>query len=173
MLVRSSRVPSDCATLPTVDIERPALINHVFVYGTLRPGDVRWSFLEPFVTDGGIADSVVGSLFDTGEDYPAATFAPTPTGDGTGSTVIHGRTFRIAETLLDACLAVLDVEEDTVAGRYRRVAITTQAGIDVWAYEYGFGMDLVPIPSGDWFEHRPPSPHIPVAADSGCPRPHP
>ena len=94
-------------------------------------------------------------------------FAPTATGAGTGSAVIHGRTFRIAETLLDECLAVLDVEEDTVAGRYRRVAITTQAGVDVWAYEYGFGMDLVPIPSGDWFEHRPPSPHIQVAADSG------
>ena len=67
MLVRSSRVPSDCATLPTVDIERPALINHVFVYGTLRPGDVRWSFLEPFVTDGGIADSVVGKTTSTRE----------------------------------------------------------------------------------------------------------
>jgi gamma-glutamylcyclotransferase (GGCT)/AIG2-like uncharacterized protein YtfP len=156
---RSSRVPNDCATLPTVDIDHPeSLIDHVFVYGTLRPGDVRWSFLEPFVTDGGIADSVEGSLFDTGEDYPAATFA----GPTTGSTVIHGRTFRIAENLLDECLAVLDVEEDTVAGRYHRVAITTRAGVDVWAYEYGFGMDLVPIPSGDWFEHRPP-----IAADSG------
>ena len=143
-------------------------IEHVFVYGTLRPGDVRWSFLEPFVTDDGTADSVEGSLFDTGEDYPAATFA----GPETGSAVIHGRTFRIAEPMLDECLAVLDVEEDTVGGRYRRVAITTRAGVDVWAYEYGFGMDLVPIPSGDWFEHRPPShhvqaPHRPVAADSG------
>lgn len=164
MRARSSRVPNDCATLPTVDIDHTAsLIDHVFVYGTLRPGDVRWSFLEPFVTDGGIADSVEGSLFDTGEDYPAATFA----GPATGSTVIHGRTFRIAEAMLDECLAVLDVEEDTVGGRYRRVAITTRAGVDVWAYEYGFGMDLVPIPSGDWFEHRPPSPHIQVAADSG------
>jgi len=144
-----------------VDIDHcESVIDHVFVYGTLRPGDVRWSFLEPFVTDDGTADSVEGSLFDTGEDYPAATFA------GSGSAVIHGRTFRIAESLLDECLAVLDVEEDTVGGRYRRVAITTRAGVDVWAYEYGFGMDLVPIPSGDWFEHRPPSPHIQVAADS-------
>ena len=144
-----------------VDIDHSeSLIDHVFVYGTLRPGDVRWSFLEPFVTDDGTADSVEGSLFDTGEDYPAATFA------GSGSAVIRGRTFRIAESLLDECLAVLDVEEDTVGGRYRRVAITTRAGVDVWAYEYGFGMDLVPIPSGDWFEHRPPSPHIQVAADS-------
>jgi gamma-glutamylcyclotransferase (GGCT)/AIG2-like uncharacterized protein YtfP len=158
---------------PVIYPPTDSLIDHVFVYGTLRPGDVRWSFLEPFVTDGGMADSVVGSLFDTGEDYPAATFALTATGDGSGSTVIHGRTFRVAETLLDDCLAVLDVEEDTVGGRYRRVAITTQAGIDVWAYEYGFGMDLVPIPSGDWFEHRPPSPHVPVAADSGRIPPHP
>lgn len=181
MPVRSSPVRNDCATRPTVNTDHPGpsypvihppinpSIVHVFVYGTLRPGDVRWSFLEPFVTDGGIADSVDGSLFDTGEDYPAATFAPTPTGNGTGSNLIHGRTFRITETLLDECLAVLDVEEDTVAGRYRRVAITTQAGLDVWAYEYGFGMDLVPIPSGDWFEHRPPSPHIQAAADSGSP----
>jgi gamma-glutamylcyclotransferase (GGCT)/AIG2-like uncharacterized protein YtfP len=160
-----------------VDIEHgepvDPLIDHVFVYGTLRPGDVRWSFLEPFVTDDGAADSVVGSLFDTGEDYPAATFTPTATGAGRGSAVIHGRTFRIAEALVDECLAVLDVEEDTVAGRYRRVAITTRAGVDVWAYEYGFGMDLVPIPSGDWFEHRPPSPHIQVAADSGGPQARP
>ena len=80
MQVRSRPAPNDCATLPTVDIDhgRPVdpMIDHVFVYGTLRPGDVRWSFLEPFVTDDGAADSVVGSLFDTGEDYPAATFDP-------------------------------------------------------------------------------------------------
>ncbi len=153
-----------------MDIEHAdPLIDHVFVYGTLRPGDVRWSFLEPFVTDGGAPDSVVGSLFDTGEDYPAATFAAS----GTGPTVIHGRTFRIRDGLLAGCLEVLDVEEDTVGGRYRRVAITTLSGVDVWAYEYGFGMDLVPIPSGDWFAHRPPSPPIEVAADSGPTRPHP
>ncbi len=138
---------------PLIDDPINDRIDHVFVYGTLRPGDVRWSFLAPFVTDGGVADSVDGSLFDTGEDYPAATF-----GSGeTGATVIHGRTFRIAADVLDECLAVLDVEEDTVGGRYRRVALTTRAGVAVWAYEYGFGMDLVPIPSGDWFEHRPPS----------------
>ena len=106
MPVRSSPVRNDCATRPTVNTDHPGpsypvihppinpSIVHVFVYGTLRPGDVRWSYLEPFVTDGGIADSVDGSLFDTGEDYPAATFAPTPTGNGTGSNLIHGRTFR-------------------------------------------------------------------------------
>jgi gamma-glutamylcyclotransferase (GGCT)/AIG2-like uncharacterized protein YtfP len=125
------------------------VIDHVFVYGTLRPGDVRWSFLQPFVTDDGFADSVDGSLFDTGQDYPAATFG--------GPTAIHGRTFRIPADVLDDCLVVLDEEEDTVGGRYHRVAIRTHAGLDVWAYEYGTGYELVPIPSGDWFEHRPPA----------------
>ena len=27
------------------------MTRHVFVYGTLRPGDVRWHFLEPFVVE--------------------------------------------------------------------------------------------------------------------------
>jgi gamma-glutamylcyclotransferase (GGCT)/AIG2-like uncharacterized protein YtfP len=44
------------------------MIRHVFVYGTLRPGDVRWHVLVPVVVDGGMADSGDGSLFDTGRD---------------------------------------------------------------------------------------------------------
>ncbi len=86
-------------------------------------------------------------------DYPAAVF--TVDGGPDGSTIL-GRTFEIAADLLDECLAVLDVEEDTVGGRYRRVSITTHGGVEVWAYEYGFGLDLTPIPSGDWLAHRPP-----------------
>ena len=125
------------------------MINHVFVYGTLLPGDVRWGYLEPFVADEGSPDSVSGSLFDTGFDYPAAVFE-------SGSSTILGRTFEVAADRLEECLAVLDVEEDTVGGRYRRVSIRTLGGVEVWAYEYGFGLDLTPIPSGDWLAHRPP-----------------
>jgi gamma-glutamylcyclotransferase (GGCT)/AIG2-like uncharacterized protein YtfP len=51
------------------------------------------------------------------------------------------------------CLVVLDREEDTVGGEYRRVQVTTGLGIAAWAYQYGRGLDLRPIPSGDWF-HR-------------------
>jgi gamma-glutamylcyclotransferase (GGCT)/AIG2-like uncharacterized protein YtfP len=127
------------------------MIDHVFVYGTLLPGDVRWRYLEQFVGDEGCADAVAGSLFDTGFDYPAAVF---DTGGATSNSIL-GRTFRIAAEVLDDALAVLDVEEDTVGGRYRRVAIRTQGGTDVWAYEYGNGLDLTPIPSGDWLAHRP------------------
>ena len=40
---------------------------------------------------------------------------------------------------------------DTVLGLYRRVEITTGNGLAAWAYEYGEGLDLTLIPSGDWF----------------------
>lgn len=116
---------------------------HLFVYGTLRPGDVRWSFLEPWVADTGIDDAVPGQLFDTGLGYPAAVFEP-------GGTVI-GRTYGLRlDTIVDA-LRVIDDEEDTVLGLYRRVEVRTARGVRAWAYQHGAGLDLTPIPSGDWF----------------------
>lgn len=116
--------------------------DHLFVYGTLRPGDVRWPLLEPFVADGGVDDTVGGQVFDTGLGYPAAVFGPTGT--------IVGRTYPLRTDRLDEALAVLDDEEDTVAGLYRRVEVVTGSGIRAWAYAYGQGLDLTPIESGDW-----------------------
>jgi gamma-glutamylcyclotransferase (GGCT)/AIG2-like uncharacterized protein YtfP len=118
-------------------------VTALFVYGTLRPGDVRWSFLEPFVVDDGVDDTVAGALFDTGLEYPAAVFG----GEGT----IIGRTFELRAETRDRALVVLDEEEDTVVGLYRRVCVTTHRGIVAWAYAYGTGLVLTPIPSGDWF----------------------
>ena len=120
-----------------------AVITALFVYGTLRPGDVRWSFLEPYAADEGVDDTVEGQVYDTGRGYPAAIF-------GGGGTIV-GRTYRLRLHTLDEALAVLDEEEGTVAGLYRRVAVTTGSGTDAWAYAYGDGLDLTPIPSGDWF----------------------
>lgn len=124
-------------------IEPAPAPDHLFVYGTLRPGDVRWSFLEPFAADDGVADSVHGDLFDTGLDYPAAVFG--------GARSITGRTFRLRADRLEEALVTLDIEEDTVLGRYRRVPVTTDRGIRAWAYAYGSGLELTPIPGGDWF----------------------
>jgi len=118
--------------------------SHLFVYGTLRPGDVRWPLLAKFVADEGVEDTALGRVFDTGLDYPAAVF------DGEGT--IRGRTYALRDDRLDEALAVLDEEEDTVAGLYRRVRITTGLGTVAWAYAYGVGLDLTPIPSGDWFD---------------------
>ena len=115
----------------------------LFVYGTLRPGDVRWALLEPFVVDDGVDDTVAGGLYDTGLDYPAAIF------DGTSA--IAGRTCRFRHELIGEALIALDAEEDVDSGLYRRVIVTTGQGLIAWAYEYGTGLELTPIPSGDWF----------------------
>jgi gamma-glutamylcyclotransferase (GGCT)/AIG2-like uncharacterized protein YtfP len=117
------------------------------VYGTLRPGDVRWHFLEPFVVDEGWPDSTPGRLFDTGLEYPAAVFDDRVEPGG----VVRGHTFPLLTASVRRCLEVLDEEEDTVAGLYRRIAITTGRGVRAWAYEYGDGLHLTPIHSGDWF----------------------
>jgi gamma-glutamylcyclotransferase (GGCT)/AIG2-like uncharacterized protein YtfP len=122
-------------------------VRHLFVYGTLRPGDVRWHFLAPFVVDDGWLDTVAGQLFDTGFDYPAAVF------DDQGT--IHGHTFALLDESSGRALDVLDEVEGIVDGEYSRVEVRTGRGIDAWAYASGSGLDLTPIESGDWHLHRP------------------
>ena len=91
----------------------------LFVYGTLMPGDVRWPILERFVVDDGTPDRVRGHLYDTGLDYPAAIF------DESVDSSVLGRRYRLDAARLEEALEVLDIEEDTVAGLYRRIAVTT------------------------------------------------
>ena len=122
----------------------PTTLSHLFVYGTLRPGDVRWHHLEPFVVDEGWDDTAAGSVFDTGLDYPAAKF------DRSGT--IRGRTYALLTASVDRCLELLDEVEGVVEGQYRRVTITTGTGTRAWAYEYGTGLDLTLIESGDWLQ---------------------
>jgi len=124
------------------------VIRHLFVYGTLRPGDVRWHFLAPFVVDDGWLDTVPGQLFDTGLDYPAAVFND----EGT----IVGHTFALLEESSARALDVLDEVEGIVDGEYSRVIVRTGRGVDAWAYASSDGLDHTPIVSGDWFLHRPP-----------------
>jgi gamma-glutamylcyclotransferase (GGCT)/AIG2-like uncharacterized protein YtfP len=127
----------------------PGAVQHVFVYGTLLPGDVRWHHLEPFVVDAGWSDSVPGRLYDTGQRYPAAIFDARAAPGGS----IHGRTFALLEVSRTRCLEVLDEIEGVVGGRYRRLSVQTRRGTTAWAYEYGEGLDLVEIESGDWLDH--------------------
>jgi gamma-glutamylcyclotransferase (GGCT)/AIG2-like uncharacterized protein YtfP len=118
------------------------VISHLFVYGTLQPGDVRWPIIAPYVIGEGIADRVDGQVYDTGRGYPAAVF------DAPGTIV--GRTYALRADRLDEALAVLDEEESSVPGGYRRVVVMTAAGTRAWAYEYGGGLELIAIESGDW-----------------------
>ena len=124
---------------------------NLFVYGTLRFGDVRWKFLEPFVVDEGAPDTVAGDLFDTGAGYPAAIFS-------SGNTII-GHRYELLGDREDEALQLLDAVESAVTGLYHRIRLTTEGGVECWAYQYGLGVDdpvlsLHQINSGDWFQHQ-------------------
>ena len=114
----------------------------LFAYGTLLPGEVRWPALAPYVVDDGVSDTVGGRLFDTGLGYPAALFD--------GRSIIHGRVFVMRADRYGDALADLDEVEGAVDGAYRRVEVTTAAGVRAWAYEYGGGLELVEIVGGSW-----------------------
>lgn len=131
--------------------------NSLFVYGTLRFGDMRWKFLEPFVEDHGHPDTASGRLFDTGAGYPAALFEEAAD-VGRGPTIV-GHRYRLVPARVATALRVLDEVESAVTGLYNRVRIVTGAGYEAWAYQYGLAVDdpaleLTRISSGDWFEFR-------------------
>ena len=115
--------------------------HHLFVYGTLRPGEVRWRHLAPFVVGDGIDTTVAGDVYDTGLEYPAAMFG----GEGR----IKGRVYEL--TRLDDALAHLDEVEGAVRGLYHRVVVHTASGHRAWAYQCGDDELLVRhLPHGDW-----------------------
>lgn len=126
-------------------------VARLFAYGTLLPGEVRWRFLEPFVVDEGAPDRAHGRLYDTGLGYPAAVFSP---GSRAAAEVVHGRTFVLRPERAEEALAVLDDVEGAVDGDYRRVRLTTGAGLEAWGYECGGALELTPIESGSWLAHR-------------------
>lgn len=125
---------------------------HLFVYGTLRPGEVRWHHLSPFVVGAAVDTAVDGQLFDTGLDYPAAVF------DRPGR--ILGRVYELAADRLDDALAHLDEVESAVRGDYTRVSVRTESGHRAWAYQCGEEALLRRrITSGDWLHrHQAPEP---------------
>lgn len=121
------------------------MIRHLFVYGTLRPGQQRWPHLAPFVVDEGSDDEAPGVLYDTGNGYPAARF------DRIGS--IHGRVYELCVDRLDEALALLDEVEAAVLDLFYRVVVTTRSGRTAWAYEYGGDAAFTEITSGSWLLH--------------------
>ena len=84
---------------------RLVVTHHLFVYGTLRPGEVRWVHLAPFVVGDGVDTTVAGDVYDTGLEYPAAMFG----GEGR----IIGRVYEL--TRLDEARANVPIAEAKVA----------------------------------------------------------
>ena len=101
---------------------------HVFVYGTLAPDDVRWTFAAPFVAQRRRA-TAPGRVFDTGHGYPAARF------DLEGT--IEGWLYELAAGREAEALEVLDDVEGVAAGTFRRVRVVAADAVEAWAYELG------------------------------------
>jgi gamma-glutamylcyclotransferase (GGCT)/AIG2-like uncharacterized protein YtfP len=116
----------------------------LFVYGTLLPGQQRWTYLQPNVVDEGVVASVKGALYDTGHGYPAAVFWEFST--------VHGRVFHLLPERAEQTLIDLDHVERTADAFYARVRVDTDAG-QAWAYEYGGPLSFQAISGGSWLDH--------------------
>ncbi len=125
------------------------LPDQIFIYGTLIPGEPRWSYIEDYVVST-TPDTTRGKLFDTGAGYPAARFDCTATIPDR----IHGLRVAVDRTMVSECLELLDEVESAVTGLYHRLIVDTDGGEQAWAYQYGRGFDhLTPIATGSWVQH--------------------
>lgn len=91
------------------------MTHRIFVYGTLKRGDVRAYLLEGQRFVGDIKTAPRYKLFNTGE-YPALVEADTL---GVAGVSIVGELWEVD----DDCLARLDIEEGVDEGLYQRRAI--------------------------------------------------
>lgn len=106
------------------DTPAAPVVNRVFVYGTLMPGEGRWSALEPYA-DRYRRATITGSLFDTGRGWPAA--FPSAQGEIPGWLVtLHSE--RTAEAL-----GILDAIEGTSSGLFSR-QMRVVDGEAAWVY---------------------------------------
>jgi gamma-glutamylcyclotransferase (GGCT)/AIG2-like uncharacterized protein YtfP len=113
------------------------VLARLFVYGTLQTGHERWPHLAPFVTARTDA-TARGRLYDTGHDFPAATFG------GDGAHDIPGVVVDLDESRRDEALEAMDRIEGFL---YRRLVIETSIG-PAWSYEWmGRTDDLTAIRS--------------------------
>jgi gamma-glutamylcyclotransferase (GGCT)/AIG2-like uncharacterized protein YtfP len=126
--------------------QSPDVVRHLFVYGTLQPGESRWHELAAFVQGEGVRTTVPGMVYDTGLDYPAARFSADTPDD-----VIRGRVYEFDDSRREAALSRLDAVEGAERGLYQRVVVRTAAGPLAWAYECNDEELLVHrLPDGDW-----------------------
>ncbi len=95
--------------------------DRVFVYGTLRPGDVAWPRISRYVAGEPVATALSGTLYDTGQGYPA--LLPGTEGSVPGWTL----TLRSPTE----ALAALDAYE---GGDYRRARVVDADGRLCWTY---------------------------------------
>ena len=122
-------------------------IQHIFVYGTLLPGESRHGHLMEFRPQAQADAWATADLLDMGS-YPG--LVP-------GKGVVQGELYTFPDPT--AVLTSLDQIEGYRPGEpslYQRVVLQVESQTDVqWAWTYVCASgDGTPIPSGDWREHR-------------------
>ena len=111
----------------------------VFVYGTLKPGHLRWPIVAPFVASTDEAE-VDGRLWDTGNDFPAARFGPPGT--------IRGVLLHLRDGVESEAIRLLDQVEGEFL--YDRIEVQTTDGRPAIAYEWRGATDAFVELDGVW-----------------------
>lgn len=117
--------PDDGLDAPTVT-EAPhpdAWPPRLFAYGLLRPGQVSWSFVEPYATGEHRPADVPGTVLDTGRGYPA--WLP----DGPGRTA--GTLIELRDPV--GAFPAMDAYEGP---EYERIRTVLDDGTVAWAYAW-------------------------------------
>lgn len=115
-----------------------------FMYGTMKPGHVRYPAIDDFVAST-TPDSVAGRLFDTGAGYPAAKFAA-------GDAEVEGYVLRIR---LDRAAEATETIAELEGNLFRPVTVETRGGTTAVAYEYiGSTEGMEELPDGVWDRAR-------------------
>jgi gamma-glutamylcyclotransferase (GGCT)/AIG2-like uncharacterized protein YtfP len=104
------------------------MIRHIFVYGTLMPGQWGWHALAPWADGDPTPDSATGELFDTGYGWPAAVI-------GSGGS-IPGFTVPLKVHSVSRALDALDEIEGTKQGLFTRTSTITGEHVRTWIYDW-------------------------------------
>lgn len=107
------------------------MIDRVFVYGTLQPGQCRWSILAPYVVQSDAQSEIAarGKLYDTGYGWPAAVF------DADAVEDVPGVVLALKPVSLDEAIATLDAVEGADSDLFRRIVVDI-GGQRCWAYQW-------------------------------------
>lgn len=105
----------------------------LFVYGTLMPGHLRWPVIEPHAV-GWRPAAVEGRIYDSGEGWPAAVFAP-------GEDLVRGWAVDLDPDVADVVLAHLDAIEGMDRDLLARVDVALLGGEPAVAYQLQRGLD--------------------------------
>ncbi|HJV09754.1 MAG TPA: gamma-glutamylcyclotransferase [Acidimicrobiales bacterium] len=115
-------------------------MDHVFVYGTLMPGQPLWPALAPYAVSWHAA-TAGGRIWDTGRGYPAVQF-------DAGGQPVPGVVVVLDPARLVEAVALLDeIEEE--GSLYRRVEVATSAG-PAFAYEWLGPVDGLRLLPAGW-----------------------